>query len=156
MPWYDNPQAWTAIVALLALVVGIINLFTVNRAHRENARQKFQTDLQTIVTQINDAFLKYEVDTPYQVKMGLKDKKDARGKIVLLILQLNLLGVVFKNRSTLAAEELQDWTDWAQKVLRPWIEQDETILAAFKHWVTSQDGGKDYSAWLKDLMKIVV
>ena len=91
MAWYENPQAWTAIVALLALVVGIFNLFTVNRLHRENARQKFQTDLQTIVTQINDAFLKYEVDTPYQVKMGLKDKKDARGKIVLLILQLNLL-----------------------------------------------------------------
>lgn len=156
MAWYENPQAWTAIVALLALIVGIFNLLTVNRLHRENARQKFQTDLQTIVTQINDAFLKYEVDTPYQVKMGLKDRKDARGKIVLLILQLNLLGVVFKNRSTLAAEEVKDWTDWAQKVLRPWIEMDETILATFKHWVTSQDGGKDYSAWLKDLMKIVV
>jgi len=156
MAWYENPQAWTAIVALLALVVGLFNLFNVNRLHRESARQKFQTDLQTVVTQINDAFLKYEVDTPHQVKMGLRDNKDARGKIVLLILQLNLLRVVFKNRSALVAEELEDWTDWAQKILRPWIELDATILAAYKYWVTSEDGGKDYSAWLKDLMKIVV
>jgi hypothetical protein len=156
MAWYENPQVWTAIVALLALFIGILNLFTIKGLHRENARQKFRTDLQTLVTQINDAFAKYEVDTPYQVKMGLKGDKIVRGKIVLLILQLNLLGVVFTSRSTLAAEELKDWTDWAEKILRPWIEQDETILAAYKYWVTSQDGGKDYTAWLKDLMKIVV
>ena len=156
MAWYENPQAWTAIVALFALIIGILNQFTIIRLHRENARQKFQTDLQTIITQINDAFAKYAVDTPYQVKIGLKGDNEARGKIVLLILQLNLLGVVFTNRSSLSTGELTDWTDWAQKILRPWVEHDVTILAAYKHWVTSQDGGKDYTAWLKDLMKIVV
>jgi hypothetical protein len=156
MAWYENPQAWTAIVALLALLMGILNQFTIKRLHRENARQKLQADLQAITTQINDAFAKYDVDTPYQVKLGSTGDKVARGKIVLLILQLNLLGVVFTNRSTLTAEEQKDWTDWGEKTLRPWIEHDATILAAYKRWISSQDGGKDYTVWLQSFMKIVV
>ena len=155
MPWYENPQVWTAIVALLALFLGIRAQFTIWRLHSEAARQKLHADLQTITTQINDAFLKYNVDTPYQVTLGFKGDEKARGKIVLLILQLNLLGAVFTNISILTNKEIKDYTDWAQRILRPWIEHDPQIQAAYKHWISSGDGGEAYTNWLKATINIV-
>lgn len=156
MLWHENPQVWTAIVAYLALFVSVANLLVGKINHVKNAKQKLYADLQSQSNQINDAFAKYDVDTPYQVKLDLKGNKSARAKVVLLVMQLNLLNTVYKNRANLSHEEQKNYTEWGEKVLRPWIESDHEISKAYVLLVRSGDGGEGYTAWLQSIMKIVV
>ncbi|NUZ06730.1 hypothetical protein [Piscinibacter koreensis] len=153
--WYLNPQVYSTVFAALALVISVVSLLNVLRLHRDNARQKVFSELQSTANQINESFLKYKVDTPYQIALGFAGNEEARGKVILLILQLNLLRSVHTNIGILKNGEVETYTAWAETVLRPWIQRGPQILAAYDRWIKTADAGPDYTAWLQRVMKIV-
>ena len=137
----------------LALVISILSYRLRSAKSRTDSLQYLQLQANTI----NEAFVKFEVRSPYEAFLNIpqSETKDARAKMVLLILQLNLLRSAFNSRNNLTKEQFTDYANWGSTILRPWIESDESLRKAYQLWVTSGDGGTEYTAWLKTKIPVI-
>jgi hypothetical protein len=156
MPAYPTPTlgAIALAMAVASLALGLWNAYTTRRLHQDTQRQKALGDLQAVANQINEALAKYEVDGPYQVRLGFKGNSEARGKISVLVLYLNYLRVVFNNQNVLGPEVVADTKVWAIRVLGPWIAGDDILLKTYSKWLGEADGGRDYTDWVMNLMPL--
>lgn len=152
--WYCNPGWWAIIVSAGALGVSCCALRNSRRATKSSVENRI-TELST---KINDAFVAYEVKTPYAVKLGIPNDRDTQfaSKVVLLLHQINLLRLVYENRDVLGSTPTRSYANWATNVLQPWIESDDDLGRALTLVRDAKDTyHADFIAWLCRILPAV-
>jgi len=141
------------IISLIALVISFRNMGISVQKNRLDVEKDHQ--LQANI--INDSFVKFDVRSPYEAFLGIPKQEtvEARAKMILLLLQINLLRTVFNCKKVLSAEQVKDYENWGSQILRPWIESDVRLREAFQLSIKSEDGGKAFTEWLVKVIPVV-
>ena len=156
--WYEEPGWFAIAISLISLLVSLLVL----RRSRRTTRTLVQQQLMRRATEIGEAFSERRVPGPH----------DSRGtmafpsKAVMLLQQINLLRDVFEHRDVLGKHDMAAYKNWADIMVRPWIESDADLR---KTWNTlrEQSGerrvkiqgwpvhlSRDFVIWLDELMPI--
>ena len=154
--WYEEP-GWFAI-SLISLLVSLLVL----RRSRRTTRTLVQQQLMRRATEIGEAFSERRVPGPH----------DSRGtmafpsKAVMLLQQINLLRDVFEHRDVLGKHGIAAYKNWADIMVRPWIESDAELRKTWKT-LRAQSGerrakiqgwpvhlSQEFVIWLDELMRI--
>lgn len=152
--WYANPAWYSLFISLLALVISFLGW----KHSQRTTRSDIEKGLILRATEINEAFLKYNVKGPYAHHLKVPDPKvqEFTAKSVMLLNQINLLRDVYEHRDILEQKVVASYTTWATTVLRPWIESDEDLKSSWKLLRDSKDMmGEDFVKWLQPLLPIL-
>ena len=152
--WYYNPAWYALAISLVSLVVAGLAL----RASHRTSRAAVERSLIDRRAVINEAFLKYDVVGPYasHLRVPPERAKPFTAMGVLLFHQINLLHEVYVNRDILGDVTVAGYENWARKILRPWIEQDDDLRRIWKTVRESKDMlGTDFVQWLEQRIEIV-
>lgn len=146
---------WPAMVAVvissLSFVVSCVALW----ASRKTATSSVAFQLTQFGKDINEAFARSNVKSPYAVRLGIPDEYAAEftTKAVLLLHQINQLRVVYDNQRLLGKHRVASWKNWAIAVLGPWIEQDDVLCRVCKFVLDSRESyDKGFHEWLRQVL----
>src|SRR5262249_47988188 len=149
--WYKNPAWFALIFSIGSFAVSILAF----RSTRRSARITIQQRITQQISEINDAFVKYEVKGPYAVQLGVPDEKvkTFAAKSTLLFHQLNLLRMVFNKRDVLGKRAIASYESWAEGILRKWIENDDDLRKIWSLFRNTRDlDDSDFHEWLGGLI----
>jgi len=159
--WYTNPAWYALFISILALGVSSVTLLR-RVAHYRGEERKAKSEVQRSLTQqavqINEAFVRLSVKSPYAHHLQIPDDRmrDFSAKTAVLLNQLNMLRDVFQNQSVLGNDELAIYEKWAATILRPWIEADGDLKRV---WFLSKETedlrDPEFSKWLNGLLPVV-
>ena len=156
--WYEEPGWYAVALSLISLLVSLLVLKRGRRAERTAVEQRL---LQRAV-EIDEAFSHHRVAMPYEHRTTTAFPS----KAVMLLQQINLLREVFEHREVLGQKGLAAYENWANIMVRPWIESDEDLR---KTWnVLRESKGRtgveiqgwplhvsaDFVVWLEQLIPI--
>ena len=156
--WYEEPGWFAIAISLISLLVSLLVL----KRSRRTTRTLVQQQLMRRATEIGEAFSEHRVPGPH----------DSRGtmafpsKAVMLLQQINLLRDVFEHRDVLGKHGMAAYKNWADIMVRPWIESDAELRKIWKT-LREQSGerrveiqgwpihvSRDFVIWLDELMPI--
>ena len=156
--WYEEPGWFAIAISLISLLVSLLVL----KRNQRTTRTSVQEQLMRRATEIGQAFSERRVPGPH----------DSRGtmafpsKAVMLLQQINLLRDVFDHRDVLGKHGIAAYKNWADIMVRPWVESDDELR---KSWKTLREESaerrveiqgwpvhvsQDFVNWLDDLMPI--
>jgi heme exporter protein D len=152
--WYTDHGWHALLISIIALVVSYLSW----KHSRKTTLSEIKRDLIRQATEINEAFLRHEVKSPYAHHLKIPDGKvqEYTGKAVMLLHQINLLREVYEQRKILGQKVVDSYTIWAATILRPWIESDEDIKNSWKLLRDSTDlVGDNFIKWLQRYLPIL-
>ena len=155
-----NPAWWALGISILALVVSVLTFLHRKRKFvhaQERLKSEVQRNLVRQQQDINEAFVRLDVKSPYAHHLGIDDAhvKEFTAKSVMLFNQLNMMCDVYQNRKILGDDELKVYEKWARTILKPWIEADADLKRVWFLAKESEDlMHPEFSSWLNGLLPI--
>ncbi len=156
--WYEEPGWFAIAISLISLLVSLLVL----KRSRRTTRTSVQQQLMQRATEIGEAFSEHRVPGPHDSRGTL----DFPSKAVMLLQQINLLRDVFEHRDVLGKHGMAAYKNWADIMVRPWIESDAELRKTWKT-LREQSGerrakiqgwpvhlSQDFVIWLDALMPI--
>ncbi len=157
--WYEEPGWFAIAISLISLLVSLLVLKRSQRATRTSVQQQ----LMQRATEISEAFSERRVPGPHDSRGTM----DFPSKAVMLLQQINLLRDVFEHRDVLGKHGMAAYKNWADIMVRPWIESDAELRKTWKT-LRAQRGARrrveiqgwpihvsqDFLIWLDELMPI--
>ena len=154
--WYEEPGWYAIALSLISLLVSLLVL----RHNRRAARAAVARQLRQRAVEIDEAFEHHRVAMPHEHDLTTAFPS----KAVMLLQQINLLREVFEHRDVLGQQTVAAYQNWANVMVRPWIESDEELRKSWK--VLRESGGRqgvdvqgwplhvsaDFVAWLDKLL----
>ena len=156
--WYQEPGWFAIAISLLSLLVSLLVLKNTQRTIRTSIQQH----LMQRATEIGEAFSAHRVPGPHDSRGTM----DFPAKAVMLLQQISLLREVFEHRDVLGKHGMVAYKNWADIMVRPWIESDAELRKSWK--ILKEHRGerhveiqgwpihvsRDFVAWLDELMPI--
>ncbi len=154
--WYEEPGWFAIAISLISLLVSLLVL----KHSRRAARAAVVRQLLQRAVEIAEAFAHHRVAMPYEHRLTAAFPS----KAVMLLQQINLLREVFENRDVLGKRGVMAYENWANLIVRPWIESDDKLRKSWK--VLKESGGAvgvdvqgwplhvsaDFVVWLEKLL----
>jgi hypothetical protein len=145
----------------LSIVVSFAALVVAYLAYRNAGKSRTSSVITELTQQanlINETAIRYRIRGPFALLLDIKpgdDVENFQALSAMFFHQINLLNIVYRNRSYLGKEVESAYRDWASTILRPWFESDQILV---EHWRLVRESrdlyGRGFIEWLEPLLPI--